>query len=165
MDEPSQNRIDLSGIHPLKRVTLIVLGFMFGVSLVFTLAKEFAWGSACLDSPRGRFTTTVDRLGLELSVSSPVVASTDFTFQWSHSDNCNLPNPKYPVDQVRKADPRWIADFYPVPGLTFHRVYNRFFSAWIVVINPLWLVGTSSALYLFTRWRIRRTARIRNTPS
>jgi len=161
MAEPSQTRVDLSGIHPLKRLTLIGLGFMFGVSLVLALVGQFAWVSARLDSPRERFSTTVGSWGLELTASSRIVASTSFNLQYSHSGSFKIA-PRLPLDQLRRADSRWVADFYPVPGLAFHRVYNRFFAARIVVINPLLLISITAALYLFARWRIRRTARLQN---
>lgn len=159
------SRADLSQIHPLKRVTLIVLRFMFAVSLGFALATQFVWVSASLDSPQGRFTTTFDRWGLELMAGSPHGASTNFEFQCSYYGDFERIVPKYPVAQVRKADPGWVADFYPVPGLVFHTVRNRFFAAWIVVINPLWLISTSAVLYFFTHWRICRTARLQSLPS
>lgn len=166
MDEPSQNRIDLSGIRPLKRVTLIVLGFMFWVSLTIALTTQIAWMEICVRSPRGTCIVRTDARGLRLS-GAPDEAF-PFEFLVYHGgitgDSHNWLRQQYwfRFGSESKTHQYIIC----IPGIEFRRhQYPANPEDYYVTLHHAWLITFTAALYFFTRWRIRRAARIRNTPS
>lgn len=161
MVEPSHSRVDLSGIHPLKRLTLIVLGFMFGVSLAAAFGCQYIWFNLDLQTGGASCTTFVDAQGLLVSVSWPI--RNGFVFEYT--SGLQSEDDGEFVRFGRKL--AFVTTSFALPGLQMSYVrYDAIeVSFFKIGINHLWLIGLTATLYFFARWRIRRSARIQNQPS
>ena len=161
MAEPTQSRVDLSGIHPLKRLTLIVLGFIFALSLTAAFAFQFVWFYLRLHTGWASCTTVVDTQGLLVKGGWPVRTGFIFRYISRRYSEHDVEN----IEYLRNDDA--ITALFALPGLEMkfvrHDVTKIYYFK--IAMNHLWLIGLTAALYFFTRWRIRRSARIQNQPS
>ena len=161
MTEPSQSRVDLSGIHPLKRVTLIVMRYLIGVSLAAAFGFQFIWFCLNLHTGWATCTTVVDAQGLLVFASWPVRSGFIFNYRFGLYNEDS-------ADFIRALqNGAFDTSSFALPGLPM--IYTQQESTKVIYfkigINHFWLIGLTVALYFFTRWRIRRSARIQNQPS
>lgn len=144
-------RPDVSQIHPLKRATLIVLRYMFGTSTALAIFLQFFWVIGHLIIPGSKFVMEGQRNSLTLTVTSDNLPRWSYDYHWIHH-----PESAY----------GWS---WTVPVAREHRLLPGFyytFGNWTRInIHHFWFIGITAALYLFTRWRIRRTARLQSQPS
>lgn len=155
MAEPSQSRPDLSGIHPLKRVLLIVLGFMFGVSPLFALATQFVWVQVDFECPGSEFPV----IGLANGIVLQHMPSDDNAWDLRFDHGQHSENDRWPADWPDRVAEEPNAVGIPSLFVVVIRDWR------LMSINHFWLSSITAALYLFTRWRIRRTARLQRVPS
>lgn len=157
-------RLDLSDIHPLKRVILIGLRFMFALSLTAVLGLQFAWAVASVTLPLFHLSVMADKSCLQLAISWPAIASPTVNYLYGTYDG-RSPNPRL-EGRLSLAQISFIR-IAPIPGLTVYRIYALPSTSDHLTINiyHLWLIGLTATFYLFTRWRIRRTARLQSMPS
>jgi hypothetical protein len=149
-------RPDLSQIHWFKRLTLIVLWFVFGASLAFVLTLQFFWISSYFQTPLVTFGITAndDCLSLQGVVSKR--SSTTFGFRSSKYDKERPPNTTWFGWMVVVQDDESVI---AVPGLQVYWDKIDVDKVCDVDIHHAWLISLTGGLYFFTRYRIRRAAR------
>jgi|GEM_PF-3173790 len=153
MVEPSDKRVDLSDVHPAKRLMLVVFRFVFCMGLAFAICSQFAWTSGALYTPMGHLKMAANRVGL----TSIMQASQ--SNGWSQRCHCGGYYEEY------SAFIPWNVDDYSyeylfvsneplVPG--FYWIVG--WKSYSIAINHFWVIGITATLYLFARWLIRRSA-------
>jgi hypothetical protein len=160
----TQSHVDLSGIHPLKRMTLIALRYLFGVSLAITIGLQFGWIDAFRASRTGTLGAFADSTGLTLSDTPNLqTACTQYRLRYGNNDS-------QPGSQKKDLATVWQVPNWDHTTLNPLHVLKLSWATdslvareiWAVSIHHAWLISITAALYLFTRWRIRRTARLQS---
>jgi hypothetical protein len=163
MEEPSDRRVDLSNVHPMKRLTLVVLWLMFGMSIALAVCTQCAWASGVFGSPVGELTIAANRVGLTLILRAP--RSVD-VWGWHHrqywgaySDSGFAFIPwdvaDYSYEYLVVSNEPLVPGFYWIKG----------WQSYSICIDHFWLIGISAVLYFLTRRRIRRSVRVQRLPS
>jgi hypothetical protein len=160
MDEPSQNRVDLSGIHPLKRVTLLVLRFLFGVTLTIAMTTQFGWAKVCVRSPQGTYIVRTYVRGLVMCGAPDEAFPFQFLVHHGGITGDSYNEWRQQFSFWFGSEPTTFQYITSVPGLEFRRrQYPANPVEYYITLHHAWLISITATLYLFTRGRIRRTAR------
>jgi hypothetical protein len=152
METESTMRADLSQIHWFKRLTLIVLWFIFGASIAMAVGLQFVWFDATFLSPESLVIVSVDARGLLFLASAETFPSPAWQFDADggpYSENEN----------------RWHRRFINpgfriLPGVCFATgAVSTYVHETTIHINHLWLISLAGALYFIARYRVHRAIR------
>lgn len=153
MEEPSDRQVELFEVHPAKRLTLVVLRIVFCMSIAAAVSAQFAGAKVRFFTPPFDFGSATNRAAVTLIIRPPTFGEWRL---WYESNSYVNPG-------IEHTGLERFADFYEsiVPGLYF----NLRRPAWRMYVSHFWLIGISAVLCLFSRWRIRRSARLHKSPS
>jgi hypothetical protein len=153
MDEPFDPRLDFPDVHPAKRLTLAMLRLMICMSIVIAIGLQFAWAKVRLFTPPFDVNLMGNPAALTFIIRPPTYGEWRLWYESGAYGN--------PVTALISWARFFESSYSLVPGFYF----NPRRASYAVSINHFWLIGTSAVLYLVTRWRIRRSARLKTPPS
>jgi len=151
MAELSQSRVDLSGVPLWKRLILIALWFMLGSSIAIVIGLQFVWVAGVICTPVVDFGYWGDRDGLGAGIIP------DLQKRWLCRFHCRrYESKRFPIEVIRKPQYRFVSGVYCSISVTYGLSFG---------LHHVWLISLTAAMYIFARWRIRRSAILKNPPA